>query len=98
MIRPLGNRLLVQLEDGEKMVGRIHIPDTAQKKTRIATVIEVGPGKRDETGDYLAIPLQVGERVIVSEYSGTQIELEGQKLLVVSLDECVAVVEGEGAH
>jgi chaperonin GroES len=93
-VRPLHNRLIVQrLEEEEKTRGGIIIPDSAKEKPQQGKVIAVGPGKRDEKGNLVAMDVQKGDRVLFSKYSGSDVKLDGDECLIISEDDVLAILE-----
>ena len=93
-IRPLHNRLIIQrLDEDEKTSGGIIIPDTAKEKPQQGTVIEAGPGKRDDRGNLIAIEVKKGDRVLFSKYSGSDVTLGGDEHLIISEDDVLAILE-----
>ncbi len=92
--RPLHNRLIVQrLEEEEKTAGGIIIPDTAKEKPSQGKVIAAGPGKRDDKGNLIALDVAVGDRILFSKYSGSEVTLSGDEYLIISEDDVLAVLE-----
>ena len=93
--RPLHDRVVVKRIDAEeKTAGGIIIPDTAKEKPSQGEIIAVGPGGRDESGKLIPIDLKVGDTVLFGKYSGQEIKLEGEDLLIMREDEVLAVIEG----
>jgi chaperonin GroES len=93
-IRPLHNRLIVKrVEEDEKTAGGIIIPDTAKEKPQQGRVIAVGPGKRDDSGNVIAMDVQKGDRVLFSKYSGSEVNLDGEEHLIVTEDDVLAILE-----
>lgn len=95
-IRPIGDRILVQAveERAEKAPkGGIIIPDTAKEKPMESVVIAVGAGKVDEDGKKLFLEIKKGDRVLVSKYGGTEIQLDGQDYKIFNNDDVLAVIE-----
>jgi chaperonin GroES len=93
-VRPLHNRLIVQrLDEDEKTRGGIIIPDTAKEKPQQGRVEAVGPGRRDEKGNLIALEAQKGDRVLFSKYAGTEVKLEGDDYLIISEDDVLAILE-----
>ncbi len=91
-IQPLGDRILVkQSEDKEQIKGGIIIPDSAKEKSQEASVIAVGPGKRNDKGERTPVDVNVGDRVLISKYGGTEVKLNDQSLLLVRQDDLLAV-------
>jgi chaperonin GroES len=94
-IRPLYDRIVVKrMEEKQQMQGGLHIPDSAQEKPQEAEVIAVGRGKRLEDGKVEPLDVKVGDRILLGKYSGSDIKLDGQELLIVREDEVLGVLEG----
>ena len=92
--RPLHDRVVVERIDPEaKSAGGIIIPDTAQEKPSQGEIIAVGPGGRDENGKLLPIDLKVGERVLFGKWSGTEVKIDGQDLLIMKESDIMGVLE-----
>jgi chaperonin GroES len=92
--RPLHDRVLVRrVEAEEKTKGGILIPDTAKEKPQEGEVIAVGPGARDETGKLIPIDLKAGDRILFGKWSGTEIKIEGEELLIMKESDVMGVVE-----
>lgn len=92
-LKPLGNRVVVEpLEQEEVTAGGIYVPETAKEKPQQGTVLSVGPGDRDEDGDYIAMDVKVGDKVLFAKYSGTEMKLDGKKLLVLRESDLLAIV------
>lgn len=93
-LKPLGNRVLVKrLEAEEKMKGGIILPDTAKKKQETALVMAIGTGKKDKQGKVIPFPVKVGDKILMEKYSGTEISLEGDELVILRADDIIAIVE-----
>ena len=93
-VRPLGDRILVKrLEEKEEKQGTIIIPDTAKEKPQEAKVVAVGPGKRKDDGDRIAVDVKKGDVVLISKYGGTDIKLDGEEHIIIREDDILAVVE-----
>ena len=93
--RPLHDRVLVRrLEQEEKTAGGIIIPDTAKEKPMEGEVVAVGPGGRDEKGHLIAMELKAGDRVLFGKWSGTEVKIDGQELLIVKESDVMGVIEG----
>jgi len=91
--RPLHDRVVVRrLESEEKTKGGIIIPDTAKEKPQEGEVIAVGPGGRDESGKLIAPDVKVGDRVLFGKWSGTEVKLEGQELLIMKESDIMGVI------
>ena len=92
MIKPLSDYVVLEKVPSEKKVGSI-VLTSEKKQGNVATVIAVGPGKRNEKGELLPISVKTGEKVIYREYSGTDYEEEGQKYLLLKNEDILAVLE-----
>ena len=96
--RPLGDRVVVKRIDEEsKTKGGIIIPDTAKEKPQEGEVIAVGPGARDEDGEYIKMDVKAGDRILFGKWSGTEVRLEGEDLLIMKESDILGVVEGSSA-
>jgi chaperonin GroES len=96
--RPLHDRVVVRrLEGEEKTKGGIIIPDTAKEKPQEGEVIAVGPGARDESGKVVALDLKTGDRVLFGKWSGTEVRIDGEDLLIMKESDIMGVVEGAPA-
>ncbi|MBP2229224.1 chaperonin GroES [Azospirillum agricola] len=92
--RPLHDRVVVRrVAQEEKSKGGIIIPDTAKEKPQEAEVIAVGPGTRDEQGRVHPLDVKVGDRVVFGKWSGTEIKVQGEDLLVIKESDIVGVIE-----
>ena len=92
--RPLYDRVVVKRLDAEaKSAGGIIIPDTAKEKPSQGEITAVGPGGRDENGKLIPIDLEVGERVLFGKWSGTEVILDGQDLLIMKESDIMGVLE-----
>ena len=93
-VRPLHNRLIVRrLDEDDKTAGGIIIPDTAKEKPQQGDVIAVGPGRRDDNGNLIAMEVQKGARVLFGKYSGSEVDLDGEEHLIISEDDVLAILE-----
>ena len=93
--RPLHDRILVKrVESEEKTKGGIIIPDTAKEKPQEGEVIAAGPGARDESGKLVALDVKVGDRILFGKWSGTEIKLDGEELLIMKESDVMGVIEG----
>ena len=91
--RPLGDRVLVRrVEEEEKTKGGIIIPDTAKEKPQEGKVIAVGPGSRDDSGKINALDLKAGDRILFGKWSGSEIKLEGEDLLIMKESDVLGVL------
>ena len=92
--RPLHDRVVVKRIDAEeKTKGGIIIPDTAKEKPQEGEVLAVGPGGRDENGKLTPLDLKVGDRILFGKWSGTEIKLDGQDLLIMKESDVMGVIE-----
>jgi len=92
--RPLHDRIVVKrIEAEEKTAGGIIIPDTAKEKPSQGEVIAVGPGGRDEAGKLIPIDIQVGDRVLFGKWSGTEVKIDGEDLVIMKESDIFGVVE-----
>ena len=91
--RPLHDRVVVRrIEADEKTAGGIIIPDTAKEKPQEGEVIAVGPGGRDEAGKLIPIDIKVGDRVLFGKWSGTEVKIDGQDLLIMKESDIMGVL------
>ena len=91
-IQPLADRVVIKpLEDTEEMRGRLYIPDTAKEKPQQGEIVAVGPG-RVEKGAKVPMEVKVGQRVLYGKYSGTEVTLDDQQLLIVKESDVLAVI------
>ncbi|HEY0648887.1 co-chaperone GroES [Phenylobacterium sp.] len=96
--RPLGDRVLVKrVEEEAKTKGGIIIPDTAKEKPQEGEVIAVGPGARDESGKLQPLDVSVGDRILFGKWSGTEVKLDGQDLLIMKESDILGVLEADKA-
>ncbi|MFI0848690.1 co-chaperone GroES [Mesorhizobium sp. IMUNJ 23232] len=92
--RPLHDRVLVRrIEADEKTAGGIIIPDTAKEKPHEGEVIAVGPGARDESGKLVELDVKVGDRILFGKWSGTEIKLDGEDLLIMKESDVMGVID-----
>ena len=97
--RPLHDRVVVKRIDAEaKSAGGIIIPDTVKEKPQEGEVIAVGPGIRDEAGKQVALDVKPGDRIIFGKWSGTEVKIEGEDLLIMKESDIMGVVEGTAAN
>jgi chaperonin GroES len=93
--RPLHDRVVVKRVDAEeKTKGGIIIPDTAKEKPQEGEVVAVGPGGRDESGKLIPIDLKVGDRILFGKWSGTDVVIDGEELLIMKESDVMGVIEG----
>ncbi|MFC7399982.1 co-chaperone GroES [Chelatococcus sp. GCM10030263] len=92
--RPLHDRVVVRRVDAEeKTAGGIIIPDTAKEKPQEGEVVAVGPGIRNEKGELVAIDLKPGDRVLFGKWSGTEVKIDGEDLLIMKETDILGVIE-----
>ena len=93
-IKPLADRVLVKRidEEEEQKVGGIIIPDTAKEKPQEGEIVAVGPG-RTEDGDRIPLEVEVGDKVLIGKYSGTEVKLDGEEHLILREEDILAIVE-----
>ena len=93
--RPLGDRVVVKrVQEDVKTAGGIIIPDTVQEKPQEGEVLAVGPGARDEKGDRIQPEVKVGDRILFGKWSGTEVKVDGQDLLIMKESDIMGVLEG----
>jgi chaperonin GroES len=96
--RPLHDRVVVKRVDSEeKTKGGIIIPDTAKEKPQEGEVIAVGPGARDEAGKIVPLDVKKGDRILFGKWSGTEVKLDGEDLLIMKESDIMGIVEGTPA-
>ena len=96
--RPLHDRVVIRrLEGEEKTKGGIIIPDTVKEKPQEGEVIAVGPGARDESGKLIPLDLKGGDLVLFGKWSGTEVKIDGEELLIMKESDIVGVIEGRAA-
>jgi len=92
--RPLGDRVLVRrVEEEAKTKGGIIIPDTAKEKPQEGEVIAVGPGARDDSGKLQPLDVTVGDRILFGKWSGTEVKLDGEDLLIMKESDILGVLD-----
>jgi chaperonin GroES len=91
--RPLGDRVVVRrVKEEEKTKGGIIIPDTAKEKPQEGEVVSVGPGARDEQGKVQALELKAGDRILFGKWSGTEVQIAGEDLLIMKESDVLGVL------
>jgi len=96
--RPLHDRVVVKrLEEEQKTKGGIIIPDTAAEKPQTGKVVSVGPGARGEDGKLIPLGVKAGDKVLFGKWSGTEVKIEGQDLLIMKESDLLGVVEKTGS-
>lgn len=93
-IRPLGDRILVEpIEQEETTVGGILLPETAKEKPQQGLVIAAGAGRRDEDGKRIEMDVKTGDKVLFAKYAGTEIKVEGKKVLIMKETDVLGIIE-----
>lgn len=93
-IRPLNNRVLIKrIEELTRTPGGLFLPDTAKEKPIEGEVLAVGEGRVDDNGKLVPMTIQVGDRIVFSKYSGTEIKLDGEEYLLMREDDILGIVE-----
>jgi chaperonin GroES len=93
--RPLADRVVVKrVQEDTKTAGGIIIPDTAQEKPQEGEVVAVGPGARDEAGKRITPEVSVGDRILFGKWSGTEVKVDGEELLIMKESDIMGILEG----
>jgi chaperonin GroES len=96
--RPLHDRVVVRrIEEEDRTKGGIIIPDTAKEKPQQGEVVAVGPGARDEKGQIQPLDLKAGDRILFGKWSGTEVKIDGEELLIMKESDILGVLEGTAA-
>jgi chaperonin GroES len=96
--RPLHDRVVVRrLEAEEKTSGGIIIPDTAKEKPMEGEIVAAGPGARDEAGKLVPLDVKAGDRILFGKWSGTEVKLDGEELLIMKESDILGIIEGQPA-
>jgi chaperonin GroES len=96
--RPLHDRVVVRrVEQDAKTAGGIIIPDTAQEKPMEGEIIAAGPGARNENGQLVALDVKVGDRVLFGKWSGTEVKIDGEDLMIMKESDIMGIIEGTAA-
>ncbi len=97
--RPLHDRVVVKrIDEEQKTKGGIIIPDTAKEKPMQGEVLAVGPGARNDKGDLIPLGVEVGDRVLFGKWSGTEVKLDGDELLIMKESDIMGVLEASAAQ
>ena len=97
-IKPLHDRVVVRrLDEDEKTPGGIIIPDTAKEKPMQGEVVAVGPGARDDDGDRIEPDVKPGDTVLFGKWSGTEVKIDGEELLIMKESDIMGIIEGNAA-
>jgi chaperonin GroES len=95
-LKPLGNRLVVEPSEQEEVTaGGIVLPETAKEKPQQGVVLAAGPGERNDKGDRVPMDVKVGDKVLFAKYSGTELKMDGKKLLILRESDILAIVAGK---
>jgi chaperonin GroES len=95
-IRPLYDRVVVKrVEKLEAMQGGLYIPDSAKEKPQEGEVVAVGRGKRLENGELVALDVQAGDRILFGKYSGSEIKLDGEEIMIMREDEILGILDSQ---
>ncbi len=95
-LKPLGNRVVIEPQEQEEITaGGIVLPETAKEKPQKGTVLSIGPGDRDDKGKRIELDVKVGDTVLFAKYAGTEIKVEGKKLLILRETDILAIVENK---
>ena len=95
-IRPLADRVVIEAVEEEEVTfagGKLVLPETAKEKPQKGVILAVGPGRKDEDGELIAMEVKEGDHVLYAKYAGTEIKIEGRKLLIPKESDILAVVE-----
>jgi chaperonin GroES len=96
--RPLHDRVLVRrIEEDTKTAGGIIIPDTAKEKPMQGEIVAVGPGGRDESGKVVPLDVKAGDRVLFGKWSGTEVKIDNEELLIVKESDILGIIEGKAS-
>jgi chaperonin GroES len=96
--RPLHDRVVVKrVKEEEKTRGGIIIPETAQEKPQEGEIVAVGPGARDEDGERITLDVKVGDRILFGKWSGTEVKIDGEDLLIMKESDIMGVIEQKKA-
>ncbi len=92
-LRPLADRVVVEPSEGEEQTPTgIFLPETAKEKPQQGTILAVGPGRRDDNGKLIAMDVKANDKVLYAKYAGTEIKVDGKKLLILKESDILAVV------
>jgi chaperonin GroES len=93
-LKPLGDRMVVEPVEQEEMTASgLVLPETAKEKPQQGTVLATGPGRRDDDGDRIELDVAVGDIVLYAKYAGTEVKIDGKKLLILKESDVLAIVE-----
>jgi chaperonin GroES len=93
-LKPLADRVVVEPTEREEMTASgIYVPETAKEKPQEGKVVAVGPGRRDEDGDYVDMDVKLGDRVLYAKYAGTEVKLDDKKYLILKESDILAILQ-----
>src|SRR5688572_14253361 len=93
-LRPLGDRVVIEPSEGEEVTpGGLFLPETAKEKPQQGTILAVGAGRRDDAGKLIPMDVKNGEKVLYAKYAGTEIKVNGKKVLILKESDILAIVE-----
>jgi chaperonin GroES len=93
-LRPLGDRVVVEPQEREERTeSGLYIPETAKEKPQQGTILAVGEGRRDDAGERINMDVQQGQTVLYAKYAGTEVKIDGKKLLIMKETDILAIVE-----
>ena len=93
-LKPLVGRLVVEpIEQEDVTTGGILLPETAKEKPQKGVVLAIGPGERDDKGKYIPMDVKVGETILFNKYAGTEIKVDGKKIIILRENEVLAIIE-----
>ncbi|GIK63761.1 MAG: 10 kDa chaperonin 3 [Chloroflexota bacterium] len=96
-LRPLADRVIVEPQDKEETFagGALVLPETAKEKPQQGLILAVGPGRRDDDGAYIKMDINTGDTVLFAKYAGTEVKVDGKKLLILKETDILAVVDNK---
>ena len=95
-VKPLGNRVVVEpIEQEDVLASGIVLPDTAKEKPQQGMILAAGPGERDDDGKRISMDVKVGDKVLFAKYAGTELKLDGKKLLILRETDLLGILEAK---
>jgi len=95
-VKPLGNRVVVEpIEQEDVLASGIVLPDTAKEKPQQGMILAAGPGERDDEGKRIELDVKVGDKVLFAKYAGTELKLDGKKLLILRETDLLGIVDSK---
>jgi chaperonin GroES len=92
-LKPLGNRVVIEpIEEDEKTAAGIYLPENAKEKPQRGKILAVGPGERDESGKRIPLDVSVGEEVLFAKYAGSEVKIDGKKLLIMRESDLLGII------